>query len=197
MRYAREITVAAVAAALLTGCGGAEPPSSGHEMHQSQPSGQHAPADVAFAQGMIPHHTQAVGMSTLAHDRAQSGEVKDLARQIESAQGPEIETMTGWLRNWGAPVPQPGMDHSGHGGTGHDMRGMMSPEDMRQLERSSGSEFDRLFLEMMIRHHEGAITMAQAELGAGQDAAAKQLAQQITGTQQAEIDRMKSLLPQS
>lgn len=206
MKHTRKLTIAAaaVAAAIaIAGCSGGTP-QGGHEGMQhptpapappSAPTGApHNQADVTFTQGMIPHHAQAIDMARLAEGRAQSPEVKNLARQIEAAQGPEIDTMTSWLRSWGAPVPtgMPGMEHGGHGG----MQGGMSPEDMQQLGQASGAEFDRMFLSMMITHHEGAISMAQTELATGQDPAAKQLAQQIIDTQQAEIRTMQGLLPQ-
>ncbi|MCA1670732.1 MAG: DUF305 domain-containing protein, partial [Actinobacteria bacterium] len=123
---------------------------------------------------------------------AQSSQVEDLAQRIERAQGPEIATMTQWLQQWGAEVPS---TTPGQGGMGHG-EGMMSPEQMNQLGHGSGAEFDRMFLQMMIQHHEGAITMARAELADGQNPAAKQLAQQIIDTQQAEIQEMQALLAQ-
>jgi uncharacterized protein (DUF305 family) len=132
-------------------------------------------------------------MSRLAPERAESAEVKNLARQIEAAQGPEIETLTGWLRDWGATPSTPGMDH---GSMGHGMEGMMSDAEMQQLEQARGAEFDRQFLSLMIRHHEGAVAMARTELASGQFPAAKQMAQQIIETQQAEINAMRGLLAQ-
>jgi uncharacterized protein (DUF305 family) len=169
-----------------------------HPPQNSAPaSGQHNAADVTFAQGMIPHHEQAIDMARLATSRAQSDQVKNLARQIETAQGPEIHTMTGWLRAWGAPAPQtgmPGMEHGGHGDMAHGMQGTMSPQEMQELQQASGADFDHKFLTMMIKHHEGAITMAHTELTNGQDPAAKQLAQQIISAQQAEIQTMQGML---
>jgi uncharacterized protein (DUF305 family) len=146
-------------------------------------------ADVEFAQGMIPHHEQAVEMSDLADGRAESPEVIDLAERIKAAQDPEIEQMTGWLEYWGQEAPE-GMDHGGMEG----MDGMMSEEDMTALEEASGPEFDEMFLTMMIEHHEGAIAMAETELEDGQNADAKELAQTITDAQQAEIEEMQGIL---
>lgn len=175
-------SIAAVAAAvLIAGCGGADQegmPGMGHGTtpSASQPpaeAGQHNEADVAFAQGMIPHHTQALEMSRLAPERAQSEQVKELARQIETAQGPEIDMLTVWLRSWGVEAPHGGthgMDHGnmpdeGMSGMDHGgMRGMMTPEDMQRLQQAEGAEFDRAFLTMMIEHHEGAVDMARTEL---------------------------------
>jgi uncharacterized protein (DUF305 family) len=204
IKSTRVLTAAAVvatAAAVAAGCssgddianipGHGTPPSAGQQA-PGQPS--HNQADVTFAQGMIPHHQQAIEMSRMAVDRAQSPEVKKLAEQIQAAQGPEIEKLTGWLQSWGAGAPsgRSGMKHGDHGGSGG---GMMSPDEMNQLGQSSGSEFDQAFLSMMIKHHEGAIKMARTELNSGQFAETKQMAQQIIDTQQAEIDTMKQLLP--
>ncbi|WP_323844909.1 DUF305 domain-containing protein [Allosaccharopolyspora coralli] len=155
---------------------------------------------MAFAQGMVPHHTQAIEMSQLAPERAQSEQVKDLARQIEAAQGPEIDMLTGWLQRWGAPAPQsemPGMDHGSMPGMEHEgMQGMMAPEDMQKLRQAKGAEFDRMFLTMMIEHHEGAVGMAQTELAQGQFPEAQRMAEQIISSQQAEITTMQDLLKQ-
>jgi len=147
-------------------------------------------ADVAFATNMIPHHQQAVEMAELAGDRAESQEVKDLAAQIGAAQGPEIETMTGWLTAWGEPIPDDtgGMDMSG------SMPGMMSMSDMNMLRESSGAGFDRMFLAMMIRHHQGAIEMARTEQADGANEAAMQLAEEIEAAQTAEITMMRGIL---
>ncbi|MEV0697215.1 DUF305 domain-containing protein [Saccharopolyspora sp. NPDC050389] len=205
MKRTRVLTAAigaVAAAAVLAGCGGGDDmnnmPGHGAPTSATQPGANpqaaNNAADVTFAQGMIPHHEQAIEMSRLAPERAQSEEVKNLARQIEAAQGPEIQTLTGWLRDWGAPASMPGMDHGamGHG----DMGGMMSGTEMQQLEQARGAEFDRQFLTLMIKHHEGAVAMARTELGSGQFPAAKQMAQQIIDSQQAEIDTMQGLLPQ-
>ncbi len=127
------------------------------------PAGAHNSQDVAFAQGMIPHHRQALEMARLAADRSSSGTVKDLAGRIEKAQDPEIRTMTGWLRSWGEKVPGGtgggGMDHSASGHSG--MPGMMGGEDMAALESLTGKAFDAQFLTLMVEHHEGAVEMAE------------------------------------
>ncbi|MFN2555300.1 MAG: DUF305 domain-containing protein [Nitriliruptorales bacterium] len=151
-----------------------------------QPSAAHNAADVAFAQGMIPHHEQAIEMSELALKQAASPKVKDLATRISAAQKPEIAKIQGWLDNWAQQV-NPG--HGAHGGAG-----MLGGAEMAQLRQASGPAFDRLFLEGMIRHHEGAVRMAQEELDKGQFPDAKQLARQIITAQQAEISEMWLLL---
>ncbi|GAA1130023.1 DUF305 domain-containing protein [Nocardioides aquiterrae] len=147
-------------------------------------------ADVTFASHMIPHHQQAVEMAELADTRAQSQEVKDLAAQIKRAQGPEIEQMTAWLDAWGQPAPSDmgGMDMGG------SMPGMMSEDEMGQLEGASGAEFDQMFLTMMISHHQGAIEMAKTEQADGKNEDAIDLAAQIERAQTEEIATMRELL---
>ena len=150
-------------------------------------------ADVAFAQGMLPHHRQAVEMSQLAADRAADPRVEDLAARIEAAQAPEIETLAGWLEAWG--TEESGSSGMDHGSTGHgDTGGMMSTDDMAALADASGAEFDRMFLEMMVEHHTGAIQMAEAEIADGENADAITMAEDIRDTQSAEISEMQQLL---
>lgn len=155
-------------------------------------------ADVTFAQSMIPHHQQAVEMAEMAIATSTNASVLDLARAIEAAQQPEIDTMTSWLRAWGQTVPSSmGTDHSGHDmsamGT-MQMDGMMSAAEMQRLGAAKGAAFDRLWLELMIRHHEGALTMARTELADGRFPAAKAMAEAIIAGQTAEIATMKALL---
>ncbi|MFH9818229.1 DUF305 domain-containing protein [Streptomyces sp. NPDC017230] len=196
----RTVAVAAAGAAalVLAACGGGDDGSAGHGGHTttspspsaSASQGQQNAADVAFAQGMIPHHRQAVQMADLAPSRAQSAEVKKLAADIKKAQDPEIKTLSGWLTSWGEEVPAEGaMDHSMH-----DMGGMMTSEEMNELENASGKAFDSAFLEMMIKHHEGAVEMAGAEQADGSYAPAKKMAGDIVTSQSAEIDQMNKLL---
>ncbi|MBK0866881.1 DUF305 domain-containing protein [Saccharopolyspora sp. HNM0986] len=194
------------AAAALTGCGGgaehaghgpapqgpsAQQEHSGQQDHSAQQAAA-APADITFAQGMIPHHQQAVEMSRLAEQRAGAPEVRELAGKIEAAQGPEIDTLTGWLRRWGAPEG----GHSQHmGASGHaGMGGMMSPQQLDELAATNGVEFDHRFLELMIAHHEGAVRMAETELARGSAPEAKKMAENIVRTQREEIDTMRALM---
>ena len=148
-------------------------------------------ADVRFAQGMIPHHRQAVQMADMALRVSTNPDVTALAQQIKAAQSPEIEQMTTWLTDWDQAVPKPdaamdgNMDRAG---------GMMSAADMRRLDDATGTDFDRMFLEMMILHHEGAIEMAKRELTKGKYPPTKDLAQAVITGQQAEIDQMNTLI---
>ncbi|WP_434445114.1 DUF305 domain-containing protein [Lentzea sp. E54] len=143
-------------------------------------------ADVTFAQSMVPHHEQALDMAELVPSRSGNDKVRDLAARVEKAQGPEITQLNEWLKQWGATTKN---EHEGH-----DMAGMMSHDDMAKLEQLTGAEFDRLWLEMMIKHHEGAVEMARTEVGQGKDENARKLAQAIIDGQQQEITEMKDLL---
>jgi uncharacterized protein (DUF305 family) len=148
-------------------------------------------ADVTFAQMMIPHHEQAIEMSELALDpNAGAGPaVTALARTVKGAQDPEIATMKRWLTTWGAPTAPPADDHDMSA-----MPGMMSASQMTALGAARGTAFDRMWLEMMIRHHEGAIAMADEVLAGGTNAEVKALAAQVVAGQRAEIDEMRRLL---
>ncbi|MFF3247348.1 DUF305 domain-containing protein [Streptomyces sp. NPDC002870] len=195
IRRTAAVAAAAAAALVLAACGDG---SAGHDGHVTKsPSasapasqGQHNAADVAFAQGMIPHHRQAVEMADLAPSRAASAQVKKLAEDIKKAQGPEIKTMSGWLTSWDEEVPAEGaMDHSMH-----SAGGMMTAEEMGQLKDSSGKAFDTAFMEMMIKHHEGAVAMARTEQADGAYGPAKRMAGAIITSQTAEITQMNKLL---
>lgn len=153
--------------------------------------------DIGFAQGMIPHHAQAIEMADLALTSTTNPDVLALANKIKAAQSPEIEKLSGWLRQWGQTVPSTAsgsMDHDMSGTGGMMMDGMMSQADMDRLESSTGTEFDRLWLELMIQHHEGAVKMSKSEVSGGKNPDAIALAEAIISGQQAEITAMESLL---
>ena len=180
-------------AVVLTGCsGGGEAPSAEASSSASDMV-EHNDADVAFVQGMLPHHEGALTMAQLADGRASDPRVLDLADRIEAAQGPEIETMTGWLEEWGEPLPEEDMGGMDHGSGGMDMEGM-TEEDMTALDSTSGAEFDRMFLEMMIPHHQGAVDMAETEIADGSNPDAVDMAREIVESQTAEIEEMQTLL---
>lgn len=148
-------------------------------------------ADVMFAQMMIPHHEQAVEMSTLAETRASDPWITELAAEIKGAQAPEIELMASWLDEWGFPQ-MTGMEAmSAHGG--HGMSGMLTQEQLDELAGLSGAAFDTKFAEYMILHHEGAIEMARGVENSA-DPAVAELAQNIITSQQREIDEMNAFL---
>ena len=199
---------------VLTGCAAAtEPaasPSSSAGPTLSAPASTPSPAasnaegaratgfnqdDVMFAMNMIAHHRQAIDMSDVL--LAKSGvddRVADLAERIRAAQQPEIEQMTTMLEGWGIGMSDDasGTDHDMGGGEG----GMMSESDMELLEAAPGPEASRLFVEQMIMHHEGAVEMAEAEVGAGENADAVELAERIISDQSTEIAEMESLRDQ-
>ncbi len=203
MTWVAAAATALTVGAALGGCGtNATPPSSSATSSQSVAQA-HNQADITFAQGMIPHHAQAIAMSKMAAQRAGSPQVKDLAARIQAAQQPEITQLSDFLRAWNAPVPstnsamggmgQGDMGQMDHGGSGA-MPGMMSGDQMRQMGQASGGAFDRMFLQMMIAHHQGAVTMGNAELTDGQNPDARQLAQRIITAQQREITEMHTLM---
>lgn len=190
------ITAATVAAALtLAACGGTSSPTTAASTTGSMPmmttapatAGDHNQADVMFAQMMIPHHEQAIEMAQLAATRASNAGVKTLAAQIQAAQQPEIDEMTGWLTSWNVPALPKATSHGMPGG-------MMSSDDMTKLEGLSGTEFDREFLTSMTTHHQGAIDMAKAEQANGSYEPAKTMAANIIRTQTEEITKMAELL---
>jgi uncharacterized protein (DUF305 family) len=145
-------------------------------------------ADVTFAQNMIPHHQQALQMTDLAAGRGGDPEIKQLANQIKAAQDPEIKTMTGWLAAWGRPVEPP----QGHGE--HAMLGMMSDAEMGKLTTATGKYFDRMFTQLMIAHHDGAIQMARDEQANGANPEAKNLAATIERSQADEVAKLEKIL---
>jgi uncharacterized protein (DUF305 family) len=208
----KTIVVAAATAAALTvaGCSNgtsAAPASTSPAMTGSMPGMDHggsptstsasaAPnvtrsdfndADVMFLQMMYPHHAQAIDMSKLVADRSDNQQVITLAQNIEKAQGPEMTQMTELLAGAGKPAPSA---DSGH------MTGMMSSEQMASLQALSGAAFDRMWLQMMIDHHTGAIDMSNTVLQDGINPDVKKMAQAIIANQEAEITQMRGMLGQ-
>ena len=156
---------------------------------------EHNDADVEFAQGMIPHHEQAVEMAEMALENSESDAVRDLATRIKDAQGPEIETMNGWLEDWDESMQADGGGHSGMGGgESSGGEGMMGDDEMEAMEAASGEAFDKLFLEGMIAHHKGAVAMAEIEIEEGKFPDALALAEEIIDAQEGEIAEMEALL---
>lgn len=149
----------------------------------------HNSADVAFAQGMVPHHEQALDMTELVSSRTENTHVVELAQRIEKGQQPEIDRMSGWLRSWGAPVQA--SSHASHGHS--ESHGMVELGNLADLK---GTEFDRQWLSLMIQHHRGAVEMARKHLDQGTDPSARKLAQDVITVQEKEIAEMESLLPQ-
>jgi len=167
----RRLAPILVSLMVLTGC------ANGAENSDGAFSSQ----DIMFAEMMIPHHEQAIEMSELAFANTTNPDVLALAEQISGAQEPEIELMKSW----------PGVNSMGH--AGHTMAGMLDEKEMEMLRNSTGADFDRLFLEGMIKHHEGAIEMAEMIIDSANPEVAE-LGSSITASQKAEIKEMKALL---
>ena len=187
---------AAVATAIaFAGCS-AEDSMSGMRHGSSSPAasssatpvGEFNEADVMFAQMMVPHHEQAVDMIDMVLSKSNiNPDVEALAKQIKAAQQPEIDMMNVWLETWGRIQMPEGSHHS-------SSDGMMTEEQMQQLDEANSADGQRLFLEGMIRHHQGAIKMAQAEIASGKNPDPIALAKNISESQQAEVGTMTELL---
>ncbi|MFI6733922.1 DUF305 domain-containing protein [Nonomuraea sp. NPDC050451] len=150
------------------------------------PSATANAADIKYVQDMIVHHRQALDMSLLAPSRAESAQLKNLASRIKDAQGPEIQFMTTWLREQQQTVPD---HHAAHEG----MPGMATPAQIEALKAAKGKDFDRMFLELMINHHLGAIKMSEQVLTSGSHIRIEELAGDVSVTQAAEIRRMQQM----
>jgi len=151
-------------------------------------------ADIKFMQGMIGHHAQALEMVELLKTRSASDDLKKLALRIELSQDDEIKMMQHWVEARGQQAPNRMAMHA-HGAT--LMPGMLSPDEMQQLEKTKGGEFDRLFLEGMIKHHSGALTMVKELLdtpGAAQESEVFAFVSDVESDQRMEIDRMGAML---
>ena len=186
MKTYRLITVIGVAAALsLSGCAANTAIDSvDHSEHMVGDNLEFSAADVMFAQMMIPHHQQAVELGEIAKNGEASAEVLALAKEIAHDQTHEIEHMQAWLKAAGAGEH---MDHE------MAMDGMLTETQLETLRAAKGEEFDRLFLQGMIAHHEGAVSMAQDVVDSKNSEVAK-LAASIIETQTAQIDQMKAML---
>lgn len=165
------------------------------------PSLPHTAADVHFISGMIHHHAQAVLIARWAPTHGASAELQRLAERIVVGQNDEIALMQNWLRDRGEPVPDgtPGPMKMKMDGVEHEMLmpGMLTDDQLKELDRSRGAAFDRLFLRFMIQHHEGAITMVNelfGSPGAGQDEVVFRFASDVYADQTTEIDRMEKML---
>ena len=214
MRFRRaSVVTAALVALALTGCdsgsddkpegahgtgpsvlvpgkpGGANRTMSAEEAaeHRAQDDSPNT-ADVTYAQMMIVHHAQALEMTELVPDRSRSAAVKALAQRISAAQKPEIAVMRDWLTSY--KKPQNPQGHAGH----EAMPGMATDAQLARLRAAKGAAFDRLFLTLMITHHEGAITMATDVKSQGNNIQAEEMADDVVAQQTSEIARMRSML---
>ncbi|MDP8992271.1 MAG: DUF305 domain-containing protein [Actinomycetota bacterium] len=145
---------------------------------------KHNEADVSFVQAMIPHHEQAIHMVELALEHGNSPDVRKLATTIKIKQEEELKTMEHLLHEWH-------MKKEEHGGHGPEHPGMLSEEKLKELEETEGVEFDKLFLELMIEHHEGAIHLAEEAEHKGENEEVEKLAAEIKRGQEHEIEKME------
>lgn len=217
MRPLRPLLAAAlvVGYAAVAGCSGAgsAPPPEGHAHLPGQADHTHATPsepgssaaaapdgnhdDVSYLQMMIPHHGQALDLAELATTRAADPRVRALATRIEATRGPEVWLMAGWLAERGIDVPSPDedpheYDHGEH--RHHPMRGLLTGDDLAALAAADGPAFDRLFLGALLRHHRGAIAMADDVLATGTDPRAAEIATEVQAGQRAEVARMERIL---
>lgn len=199
MVRSRMIAVLVLAAPVLAGCAGTTPEVAASPVPPPASDPIHTEADVAFMENMIGHHAQAVRIARWAPTHGASPAVLRLAERIVVGQQDEIAMMQRWLRDHAEPVPDPysdaaaaaAMAHAGH------MPGMLSAADLARLDAARGTAFDRLFLTLMIRHHQGAVTMVNelfASQGAGEDDTVFRLASDVQADQTVEIRRMQSML---
>ena len=198
-RPSRHIVAALAAAFAVAACGGARRSATtavatAHRAYTA--------ADVRFVQRMIAHHAQALAMTALVPSRTGRPDVRLLAERIEISQRSEIALMQDWLRRRGEPVPDPvahDAPHDAHHGGSADsalMPGMLTPLEMERLAAAEGADFERLFLELMIRHHEGALTMVAEPFpapGAGEEPEIFNLASDVDADQRAEIRRLRAM----
>lgn len=154
---------------------------------------EHTEADVAFVHGMVPHHQQALEMTAMVDERTASKQVPLLAERIEVSQTDEIAQLENWLTERDEALPG---GHSHHGDHAELMPGMLTDAELATLRAAQGRRFDRLFLNYMIRHHEGAVIMVEDLFtgGGGQEPEVFQLAGHIESDQLVEISRMKRML---
>ena len=177
--------LAALCALVFAGC------SSGLAIDQDASWNK---ADQKFVQEMIPHHEQAAVMSEMVSNVEVSGETAALATEIIRAQASEIKLMKGFLSEWGVEFDPDSDPHAGHMMSGDESHGMMTDEELAELENSMGSNFEKMWLTMMLAHHKGAIKMAETVIADGKDTRVKTLAETIISAQQKEIELINSLL---
>lgn len=193
---------------LLSGCasGGADPaPTTTPTQNIIQPGAPGEPnrtltaepeipdfvveADVRFMQHMLQHHAQAVEMTALVPERSSRTDLTLFAERISVSQDEEIDIMENWLRERGEPVLDPSADHHGSDGL---MPGMLTPDQLAELEAAAGEQFDRLFLRYMYQHHQGAVQMVEelTSAGGGQDSFVFNMVKEIDADQRIEMDRI-------
>ena len=162
------------------------PPGEATRVDEQRPND----ADLTFVRDMIVHHGQAVELADLAADRADRDDLKGLADRIADTQRPEIDMLNRWLEL----QDQPRVDPAGHGAAHAGMPGMATPDQMDRLRQARGTDFDRLFLTLMVAHHEGALTMVETVRKTGVSVRVQEIADDVAVTQSDEIHRMRGML---
>ncbi|WP_435888611.1 DUF305 domain-containing protein [Streptomyces niveus] len=148
-------------------------------------------SDFGYATMMIQHHSQALVMTELAPDRAGSSQIKRLAERIAASQKPEIGAMEGWLKINGGE--EKAKKEGGHDHGSMDMPGMATEAQLTKLRAAKGKAFDDLFINLMVTHHQGAVTMATEALSGGNNVQLEEMASDVIAQQTSEINRMRSL----
>jgi uncharacterized protein (DUF305 family) len=162
---------------------------SASQAAQALPDDSPNQADLAYVRRMIKHHEQALVMTESAGKHAASGAVRSLAGRISAAQGPEKAAMSAWLKRAGVRDVESGHDHSAMSA----MPGMATAAQLAELDAARGDAFDRLFLRLMITHHQGAVTMATEVLGKGNNVQVEEWANEVIAQQSSEIARMRAM----
>jgi uncharacterized protein (DUF305 family) len=186
------IAVTLLLAVLIGGCG-AEDEAADSVVGKG--ASRRNSADIEFARKMIPHHAQAVAMVNLTLGGQARPELAATAEEIMMQQTGETSKMSTWLQDWGKPVPRTMIDHVGHTMGDTSMPGALTKAEFHHLEKAKGREFERMWLQAMIAHHEGAIQIAKTEQANGANPAAKRLAAQMIQIQQAQLQELRRLLP--
>lgn len=189
IRLVRLVQIAAAVIALLAALAASGCNRSSDHSQATADSAAHNRADVVFAVSMIPHHQQGLDLSTLAPDGSTNPQLIKLASGIAAAQGPQIQTLKGFIMQWSEEANT----HTG-GHADMTMHGMVDEATMTKLASLKGAEFDTLWLQSMISHHRGAVEMAKTEIDNGVNTGAVTMAHNIVTTQQAEIDQMTKML---
>jgi uncharacterized protein (DUF305 family) len=191
----RAVTAIVVAGVVASACTSAPRAAQSPAERAPQP---YTAADVHFMSAMIAHHAQAIDIARWAPTHGASSSLQVLAERVINAQQDEIAVMQTWLRDRRLPVPEPqAMGAMATGQHQHRMAGMLTAEQLKQLDEARGREFDRLFLTLMIQHHRGAVTMVEElfhSQGAALDDTVYKLASDISADQSSEIERMQKML---
>ena len=199
MQNTRCVHAALALLALASACGSARGPGGPAPVGDTTVFAERRAslADVGFMQGMIAHHAQALAITRLVPTRTTATDLRLLAERIAVSQRDEIRLMSDWLRARSQPVPDTTHLAMGHVDPEHQMPGMLSADQMRALETTRGEPFERLFLDLMIQHHRGALIMVQqllARPGGAQDPETFRFASDVDADQRAEIARMERML---